>query len=74
VRAVKVALLGALAVGALAVGGCVRVHPHARELLADPAMQAPVWPALDRIDEHTRAVSEGTEGATASGGGGCGCN
>lgn len=58
----------------VALGACVRVRPHAREHLADPAMQAPVWPAIDRGDTHTREVSEGSEGATASGGGGCGCN
>lgn len=61
-------------VALLLAGGCVRVHPHQRERLADPAMQAPVWPGLERIDEHTREVSEGSEGASGAGGGGCGCN
>lgn len=65
--------LAALALATL-VGGCVRVRPHQRQRLADPALAAPAWPALDRADEHTREVSEGTGGATASGGGGCGCN
>lgn len=68
----KLAALAALT--AVLLTGCPRVRPHQRERLADPAMQAPVWPTLERIDDHTREVSEGTAGATASGGGGCGCN
>jgi hypothetical protein len=66
-------LVAVAAVWALA-SGCLRVQPHQRERLADPAMQAPVWPALERQDDHTREVSEGTGGATSTGGGGCGCN
>lgn len=59
---------------ALALTGCVRVRPHQRQRLADPAMAASTWPALERADEHTREVSEGSGGATGAGGGGCGCN
>lgn len=59
---------------ALALAGCVRVRPHQRQRLADPAMAAPTWPTLERADEHTREVSEGSGGATGAGGGGCGCN
>ena len=58
----------------LLLASCARVQPYQRERLAHPAMQAPAWPALDRADEHTREVREGSEGATTSGGGGCGCN
>lgn len=72
-RAAIVVVVAALAL-ALAGGGCLRVHPHQREVIADPAMQAPVWPDLERIDDHTREVAEGTGGATATAGGGCGCN
>lgn len=68
------ALAVVIALGAVALGACVRVRPHERQRLADPAMQAPVWPVLDRADEHVHEVREGTGGATASGGGGCGCN
>ncbi|MBE7447754.1 MAG: DUF4266 domain-containing protein [Kofleriaceae bacterium] len=69
--------LRALAIAAIAMGlaaSCVRVRPHQRQRLAHPAMQAPVWPAVDRADEHVREVREGSGGATASGGSGCGCN
>lgn len=59
---------------AIALAGCLRVRPYQRELLADPAMQAPVWPGIERISDHTQEVTEGTGGATANGGGGCGCN
>ncbi|MCA9675310.1 MAG: DUF4266 domain-containing protein [Kofleriaceae bacterium] len=54
--------------------GCVRVRPYQRQRLASPAMQAPVWPALDRADHHTREVREGTGGATGEAGTSCGCN
>jgi hypothetical protein len=64
-----------LALALLGVGsGCVRVRPHEREQLAHPAMQAPVWPAIDRADQHTFVVREGTGGGAGAGGGGCGCN
>lgn len=61
-------------VGAGAASGCVRVRAHEREMLASPAMRAPTWPAIERADEHTFAIREGTGGATSAGGGGCGCN
>lgn len=54
--------------------GCVRVHAHERATLAKPAMQAPVWPDRATSDDHVFTVREGTGGATAAGGGGCGCN
>jgi hypothetical protein len=54
--------------------GCVRVRPHERERLAHPAMQAPVWPAVEEGDLHVFTVREGTTGATGAGGAGCGCN
>ena len=50
----------ALVMLSTAVGGCARVRPHEREHLAHPAMQAPVWPAIDRADQHTFTVREGT--------------
>lgn len=54
--------------------GCVRVPPHEREHLAHPAMRTTVWRAVDRGDQHVFSIREGTEGATAEAGGGCGCN
>lgn len=54
--------------------GCVRVKSHQRELLAHPAMQAPVWAEDSKADEHVFRIREATEGATGSAGGGCGCN
>ena len=68
-----VALL-ALAAALATLTSCVRVHVHERETLAAPAMRAPTWPTLERADEHTFAVREGTGGATSAGAGGCGCN
>jgi hypothetical protein len=64
-------------VALVAAGGlnaCVRVRAHERETLASPAMRAPAWPTVDRADEHTFAIREGTGGATSAGAGGCGCN
>jgi hypothetical protein len=56
------------------VAACVRVRPHEREVLASPAMQGSVWPAVERADQHVFSVREGSEGASIDGGGGCGCN
>jgi len=53
---------------------CVRVKAHQRELLAHPAMQAPVWIEQSRADQHVSEVREATKGATGNTGGGCGCN
>ncbi|MBL9017908.1 MAG: DUF4266 domain-containing protein [Myxococcales bacterium] len=58
----------------LLASGCVRVPAHERARLAAPAMQAPVWPGLSSAIDHVFVVREGTAGATAAGGGGCGCN
>jgi hypothetical protein len=59
---------------AYVLAGCVHVPAHQRRQLASPAMQAPVWPALSSANDHVFVVREGTSGATAAGGGGCGCN
>jgi hypothetical protein len=61
-------------VALLAAPGCVRVSAHQRAQLAAPAMQAPVWPVQSAADDHVHEVREGTGGAVAAGGGGCGCN
>jgi hypothetical protein len=62
---------GLLAV-AVVLGGCVKVAPYERGMLAHPTM------TLDDvavgIDDHVRAVSEGAAGGLGGGGGGCGCN
>ncbi|MBZ0236807.1 MAG: DUF4266 domain-containing protein [Deltaproteobacteria bacterium] len=63
-----------IALGLTLLGACVRVHPHERQQLAHPAMQGSAWPAVERADQHVFSVREGTEGASAEGGGGCGCN
>ncbi len=63
-----------IALAATLACGCVRVRPHERERLAHPAMQGAAWPAVERADAHVFSVREGTEGASAEGGGGCGCN
>ena len=54
--------------------GCVRVAPHRRELVSRPGLQQPVWPGLDRADQHMYRVREGSSGAAGAAGGGCGCN
>jgi hypothetical protein len=59
---------------AFMLGACGRVRPHERQQLAHPAMQAPVWPEIERGDRHVFAIREGTEAASLEGGGGCGCN
>jgi Domain of unknown function (DUF4266) len=57
---------------ALALGGCVKVAPYERGMLAHPTM-TPEEIAIG-LDGHVRAVSEGAAGGLGGGGGGCGCN
>lgn len=57
---------------AVALGGCVKVAPYERGMLAHPTM-TPDEIAIG-LDAHVRAVSEGAAGGLGGGGGGCGCN
>ena len=57
---------------ALFLGGCVKVAPYERGMLAHPTM-TPDEISIG-LDAHVRAVSEGAAGGLAGGGGGCGCN
>lgn len=57
---------------ALGLGGCVKVAPYERGMLAHPTM-TPEEIAIG-LDGHVRAVSEGAAGGLGGGGGGCGCN
>jgi hypothetical protein len=54
------------------LGGCVKVAPYERGMLAHPTM-TPDEIAIG-LDGHVRAVSEGAAGGLGGGGGGCGCN
>jgi hypothetical protein len=59
---------------AFAVGGCVRVKPYERELLAKPTMTFQPDPHEDVLDNHMLEAREGAAGGYGSAGGGCGCN
>jgi hypothetical protein len=55
-------------------GGCVRVKPYERELLAKPTMTFQPDPHEDVLDNHMLEAREGAAGGYGSAGGGCGCN
>ncbi len=57
---------------AIVLGGCVKVAPYERGMLAHPTM-TPEEISIG-LDSHVRAVSEGAAGGLGGGGGGCGCN
>jgi len=59
---------------AVAAGGCVRVKPFERELLAKPTMTFQPDPYEDVLDLHMLEAREGAIGGYGSAGGGCGCN
>lgn len=61
-------LLAALA------AGCVRVHPHERQIHARRSMQADSAAAEKKLDGHVEEYREGSIGGAGAGGGGCGCN
>jgi len=59
------------------LSGCATepwVMPYEREYLADPIMSTARDPLSDKHRQHVFDTREAARGATASGGGGCGCN
>ncbi len=64
--------LGAVSVALAALSGCAPVAPYQRGTLAHPTMTTDE--IATGLDEHVRAVSEGSNGGLGGGGGGCGCN
>ncbi len=70
-RSVLSALLFALA---MLAQGCVTVRPEQREFLADPAMTFGSDGTAAAPEEHVLDNREGSYGAGAVTGGGCGCN
>lgn len=77
-------LLVPMLVGAGLLAGCSSftlpslpepwVKPYERERLADPIMRQGGDPLAARHREHVLVVREGSRGANAAQGGGCGCN
>lgn len=76
--------LVALLAGTVLLAGCSSftlpslpepwVKPYERERLADPIMRSVGDPLAARHREHVLVVREGSRGANAAQGGGCGCN
>ena len=66
--------LAALALVLTALGGCARVQPWERDMLADPRMQPDASPVQAGIDDHIYFSKEASSGGRGFGGGGCGCN
>ena len=59
---------------ALAASGCVLVRPEQREFLAEPGMTFGSEGIAGEQEEHVLSNREGSYGAGAVTGGGCGCN
>lgn len=70
------ALVGALllACGLPLATGCVTVQPEDKEFLAEPAMTFGSGGEARAQEEHVLSNREGSFGAGAASGGGCGCN
>lgn len=66
--------LAALVLALAALGGCARVQPWERDMLADPRMQPDAGPVAAGIDDHIYFSKEASSGGRGFGGGGCGCN
>jgi hypothetical protein len=56
------------------VGGCARVKPWDRDLLAQKKMRLIPSPPQNAVDEHIYFSKEGSTGGQRAAGGGCGCN
>lgn len=65
-------LVVAMALFATLVGGCARVMPYERGVLARPTMTPGAVTGTG--EEHLFEVHEGASGGGSAGGGGCGCN
>jgi len=57
-----------------ALSGCATTQPWDRETLARRDMQLSPNDALAAGEDHARSYREGSSGAGAAKGGGCGCN
>jgi hypothetical protein len=55
-------------------GGCARVRPWQRELLAKPKMALDADPEAALLEQHVYEYREGAAGGYGGSGGGCGCN
>ena len=62
------------ALAAVLTPGCVTVRPEQREFLADPSMTFGSGGQVTADEEHVLSNREGSYGAGAVTGGGCGCN
>ena len=58
----------------LLLTGCANVDPWDRNILAKESMTLQPDPLGSALRDHIEFSREGTQGATSSGGGGCGCN
>jgi hypothetical protein len=58
----------------LAIGGCARIQPWERDLLADPRMMPDRESVDTGLDDHLYFSKEASSGGRGFGGGGCGCN
>ncbi len=56
-----------------ALGGCARVKPYQRELLAQPGMSFALT-SEGEMEQHLLESREASFGGFGAGGGGCGCN
>jgi hypothetical protein len=56
------------------LGGCVRVQPYQREILARPDMALGSFGELEIGSDHAKAYREGSNGGARVRAGGCGCN
>jgi hypothetical protein len=70
----RVILALTLALAGVLAPGCVTVRPEQREFLADPAMTFGSGGQAAADEEHVLSNREGSYGAGAVTGGGCGCN
>lgn len=73
-RKTSIALVLALACGALAGCGRQAVRAAEKEFLADQIMVFDEDPQASSADDHIRSNREGAAGGKGAGGGGCGCN
>jgi hypothetical protein len=69
---IRVAFLLSLSI--IVTGGCARLKPWDRDLLAEKKMRFNGLAHENAVDEHVYFSKEGSTGGQRAAGGGCGCN
>ena len=73
-KAIRLLLVGTMAISLALLAGCTPVAAWERGTLAKPEMALDVDPLGSALDSHVYFSKEASSGGNSASGGGCGCN